>query len=85
MKNLWVVIASPPPIIMFTFSAFAIGAHLATPSTPPPSLSVYVTALPSLTFLLLMLLPIIRPASTTAGRRSCRPGCSLPNQQSVND
>lgn len=59
MKNLWVVIASLPPIIMFTFSAFAIGAHLATPSTPPPSLSVYVTALASLTFLL-MLLPIIR-------------------------
>ncbi len=31
MKNLWVGIAALPPIIVFAFATFAIGAHLAAP------------------------------------------------------
>lgn len=52
---IWVVIASLPPIIVFAFSTFAIGAHLAAPGTPPPSPSVYIAALVSLAFLPVLL------------------------------
>ncbi|SKY97941.1 Uncharacterised protein [Mycobacteroides abscessus subsp. bolletii] len=55
MKNLWAVMASLPPIIVFAFSTFAIGAHLVEPGTPPPSLGVYIAALVSFALLLVAL------------------------------
>lgn len=51
MKNLWVGLAALPPIIVFTFATFAIGAHLAEPETPAPSPGVYTAALASLAVL----------------------------------
>ncbi|RIT36799.1 hypothetical protein D2E76_16230 [Mycobacteroides abscessus] len=51
MKSLWVGLAALPPIFVFAFATFAIGAHLAAPETPAPNPGVYIAALASLAVL----------------------------------
>lgn len=56
MKNLWVAFAALPPVIVFAFSTFAIGGHIAAPDNPAPALGVYIAAVVSLLILVALFL-----------------------------